>query len=87
MAIDKATLDTYLDSAVAAVGDGSYATAKTALAQASIVLAGLPDYSIGNRRIAYRDQISGMMKQVDILAAESTSSKKNLRVFAKVTRE
>jgi hypothetical protein len=87
MAIDKATLDTYLLSAVTAVGEGAYATAKTALAQAGIVLAGLPDYAIGNRRIEYRQQIEAMMNQLDTLAASSTTSKKNMRVFGKYSRE
>lgn len=87
MAIDKATLDSYLDTAVTAVGNGTFAAAKTALAQAGIVLAGLPDYAIGNRRIEYRQQIQAMMAEIDTLAASSTTAKKNLRVFAKHTRE
>ena len=87
MAIDKATLDSYLNAAIAAVGNGTYAAAKTALAQAGIVLAGLPDYAIGNRRIEYRQQITAMMDEIDTLAASSVASKKNLRVFGKFTRE
>jgi hypothetical protein len=87
MAITKDTLDTYLESALALVGTADYAGAKTALVQAGIVLAGLPDYSIGTRRIQYRDQIDGMMKQIDTIESETTNAKKYRRVFAKFTDE
>ena len=87
MAIDKSTLDSYLEAAVTAVGAGSWASAKAALMQADIVLAGMPDYSIGTRRVAYRQQIDAMTKRIDEMAAQTTAARKNERVFAKYSRE
>ena len=87
MAINQTTLETYLDEAVAAVGTSDYATARTKLAQAEIVLAGMPNHAIGNRRIEYRDQIQTMMDRLDKLEANTTANRKNRRVFAKHTRE
>jgi triosephosphate isomerase len=55
--------------------------------QADIVLAGMPDYSIGTRRVAYRQQIDAMTKRIDEMAAQTTAARKNERVFAKYSRE
>ena len=87
MAINQTTLETYLDEAVTAVGNGSYSTVRTKLAQAEIVLAGMPDHAIGNRRIQYRNQIQEMFGTLDKLEASSTANKKNRRVFVKYERE
>lgn len=87
MAITKSALDAKLELAITEIGDGNFSTAKTYLVQAEAILVGLPDYAIGNRRLEYRDQISKLLAHLDDAAANTTTSRKYTRTFAKCTRE
>ena len=87
MAITKTALDAKLELAITDIGNGSYQSARANLLQAEAILVGLPDYSIGNRRLQYREQISGLIKHLDQVEASGTTTKKNNRVFGKFIRE
>jgi hypothetical protein len=76
VAITVAAFETQLDAIVTAIGDGDYATAKSALAKARAIAAGLPlasNVDGGVVQLAF-DQLKDLSKQIDELKAEESQS-------------
>jgi phosphatidylserine decarboxylase len=81
VAITVAAFETQLDAIVTAIGDGDYATAKSALAKARAIAAGLPLISSvdGGYVQMATSQLDGLSKQLDELKAEESESNDNER--------
>ena len=77
---------TYLTACNTAITAGDYAAARTAAVQAQVVLAGLADYSDGDRSLKNKELVDNILTNLDTLESKSAASRTNARVLAQYRR-
>lgn len=70
MAVSATEFESLLSQASDAVASNQFAAARRLVVRARIVLAGLPDYNIGDRGARYRSDLDNIDKSITDLRAE-----------------
>lgn len=86
MAFTQEDFQSHLSTADTAIAAGDYAAARVAAVRAQTVLAGLADYSDGDRSVRNKEMVSAILQNIDILEQKSTSSRANSRVYVSYRR-
>lgn len=89
MAITVAEYESLLDQAQIALGAGNYSLARVCSARARLVLAGLADYTIGDRSARYTARLDDFDKVLATLQqeADADSGSAPSVTFARCERE
>lgn len=86
--ITQNQLEQELESAKEAVRSGNYNEARKQILLAEMTLSGMSNYELGNRKVEYRDSLSGIKKSINEFEKKTnTDSLKNRRVVARHVRE
>ncbi len=81
-------LEQELESAKEAVRSGNYNEARKQILLVEMTLSGMSNYELVNRKVEYRDSLSGIKKSINEFEKKTnTDSLKNRRVVARHVRE